>query len=88
MKLKNEIIELVSIEKPQTAYLLLEKICRETKSISSATIIQFLPSETIKIGRGHQCDLRISDISVSRYHSKIVYAKGQFRIDAPEAASA
>jgi FHA domain/RING-variant domain len=80
MKLNDQIIELVTIEKPQTAYLLLEKFCRETRTISSATIIQFLSGEIIKIGRGHQCDLRISDISVSRYHSKIVYEKGQFRI--------
>ena len=34
----------------------------------------------MKKGRGHQCDLRISDISVSRFHSFIKYDKGLFSI--------
>jgi predicted component of type VI protein secretion system len=80
MKLRSQYIELVTIEKPLAPYILLEKICRDTKSITSATLIQFLPGETVKIGRGHTCDLRISDISVSRFHSKIMYDKGQFKI--------
>jgi pSer/pThr/pTyr-binding forkhead associated (FHA) protein len=30
------------------------------------------------MGRGHQCDLRISDISVSRVHALLRYKEGQF----------
>lgn len=31
------------------------------------------PGETIKLGRGHQCEIRITDISVSREHAHIRY---------------
>ena len=36
--------------------------------------------QTLKIGRGHQCDLRISDISVSRVHSHLKFIDGKFLI--------
>jgi hypothetical protein len=31
-----------------------------------------------KVGRGTDVDIRITDISVSRYHAKIVLSKGEF----------
>jgi pSer/pThr/pTyr-binding forkhead associated (FHA) protein len=34
----------------------------------------------IKIGRGHQCEIRITDISVSRSHAQIVYKNDKFYI--------
>ena len=35
-------------------------------------------NEPIKMGRGHQCDLRVSDISVSRLHAYIKFENGGF----------
>ena len=35
-------------------------------------------SPVVKIGRGHQCHMRIPDISVSRIHAFIKYAQGKF----------
>lgn len=32
----------------------------------------------VKLGRGHQCEIRITDISVSRTHSEIRYEHGKF----------
>jgi len=34
----------------------------------------------VKMGRGHACDIRISDISVSRLHAYIKYQNGKFLI--------
>lgn len=34
-------------------------------------IIQSTPPEGIKLGRGHECEIRITDISVSRKHAMI-----------------
>lgn len=31
---------------------------------------------SVKIGRGHQCEIRLQDISVSRQHSEIKYSNG------------
>ena len=41
-------------------------------------MIPMVSEEPIKMGRGHQCDIRISDISVSRLHAYIKYENGQF----------
>ena len=34
-------------------------------------MIQNVPTEGIKLGRGHECEIRITDISVSRNHGLI-----------------
>lgn len=33
------------------------------------------------MGRGHDADIRITDISVSRFHALIKYSKGDFYIE-------
>jgi pSer/pThr/pTyr-binding forkhead associated (FHA) protein len=37
----------------------------------------------IKIGRGHDADIRVTDISVSRFHAKINYCdeKGEYFLE-------
>jgi len=34
-----------------------------------------------KVGRGHDSDIRVSDISVSRYHARIKYQEGKFLLE-------
>jgi hypothetical protein len=36
-------------------------------------MIQNVPFDGIKLGRGHECEIRITDISVSRNHASIKY---------------
>jgi pSer/pThr/pTyr-binding forkhead associated (FHA) protein len=36
--------------------------------------------EKIKLGRGHQCEIRITDISVSREHAHIKYENDRFLV--------
>lgn len=73
----NSIFELISIEKPSTPHIILEKLNDDQKSTSFVLIV---PEEgqVIKMGRGHQCDFRISDISVSRIHSHLKFEDGKF----------
>lgn len=71
---------LISINKPDVPYIILENVSRDKKISKGLYIVQLLPSDQIKLGRGHQCDLRISDISVSRLHAYIRFEKGQFML--------
>jgi len=34
-------------------------------------VIQNIPNDGIKLGRGHECEIRVTDISVSRNHARI-----------------
>ena len=43
-------------------------------------VIQNTPEEGIKIGRGHECEIRIHDISVSRKHAIVRSIKNEFYI--------
>jgi pSer/pThr/pTyr-binding forkhead associated (FHA) protein len=46
---------------------------KENSNIKSIHVISLMNNDDILIGRGHDCDVRVKDISVSRYHSKIKY---------------
>lgn len=71
------IFELINIEKPQTPHIILEKMSDDHKSSSFVLIVPEV-GQVIKMGRGHQCDFRISDISVSRIHAHLKFEDGKF----------
>lgn len=73
---------LVKYDKPQGDYLVLESLSQEKNTSRIIHIIR--PSgtkDTFKLGRGHESDLRINDISVSRCHAKIKLDKGKFMLE-------
>jgi pSer/pThr/pTyr-binding forkhead associated (FHA) protein len=43
-------------------------------------VIQNTPEAGIKLGRGHECEIRITDISVSRKHAYIKIQNNEFFI--------
>lgn len=71
--------ELITVTKPLSPYIILEKISDNYQSTSLSIIVP-QENQSIKLGRGHQCDLRISDISVSRVHAVLKFIKGKFLI--------
>eukprot|EP00831_Metopus_contortus_P001487 TRINITY_DN10533_c0_g1_i1.p1 TRINITY_DN10533_c0_g1~~TRINITY_DN10533_c0_g1_i1.p1 ORF type:complete len:129 (+),score=23.59 TRINITY_DN10533_c0_g1_i1:66-452(+) len=69
---------------PETgSFLLIESLIHEK---NTSRIIHILrPSETVshfKLGRGHESDVRISDISVSRVHASIKCLRNGYYIEA------
>ena len=68
--------DLIDIERPlNTNYIILESLnqIKENCNNKSIHVISLINNEDIFIGRGHDEDVRIKDISVSRYHSKLKY---------------
>jgi hypothetical protein len=67
--------ELIDLEKPLNSdYIVLESLnqMKENCNIKSIHVIQ-LTGEELTVGRGHESDVRINDISVSRSHAKLKY---------------
>ena len=70
----DKIYDLINIEKPNCDYIILESLnqMKHDSNIKSIHLIQ-LNDDFIIIGRGHFCDIRINDISVSRNHACLKY---------------
>ena len=68
--------ELISLEKPLGCdYIVLESLnqVKDNCNIKTIHVIQLNNDELI-IGRGHESDIRVNDISVSRNHAKLKYS--------------
>ena len=78
IKYNDEFHELITVEKPTCPYIMLERISPSDQKSSTLSLIVPTDHEPIRLGRGHQCDLRISDISVSRVHALMKYKDGRF----------
>lgn len=62
--------------------MVLESLNQEKNTSRIIHIIRPTPQkEVFKLGRGHESDLRINDISVSRCHAKIKLEKGKFMLE-------
>ena len=74
MSLEGRIFNLVEIENPaKGSFIRLETFCKDKYCARIVHILQ--PTSTkqqFKLGRGHDSDVKIADISVSRVHAQIV----------------
>uniref|UniRef100_A0A7S3KJL5 FHA domain-containing protein n=1 Tax=Euplotes crassus TaxID=5936 RepID=A0A7S3KJL5_EUPCR len=73
---------LVDLKRPSdkdTPYIILESLNSEKNSSRTIHIVTINTEKTaFSLGRGHDSDLRINDISVSRKHANIEYRDGKF----------
>jgi hypothetical protein len=65
--------ELVSYEEPPNDYLVLESVTLQNLKI--VHVIDMNHHKMVKIGRENDCDIKVTDISVSRYHAAIQKSK-------------
>mmetsp|Transcript_7354 Transcript_7354/g.5620 ORF Transcript_7354/g.5620 Transcript_7354/m.5620 type:complete len:118 (+) Transcript_7354:130-483(+) len=62
-------------------YMVLESIVPSNASNKTLHVINFSKIDRIKVGRSNDSDVRINDISVSRFHSQIQKtSKGHFYV--------
>ena len=73
-----EVYEFLAVQKPAKPYIIIEKLVPEVNFSSDISIISLEDQQEVKLGRGHLCDLRVSDISVSRFHAYIRFMEGNF----------
>jgi len=78
-------VQLVPTCRPNTPYMLLERIFYDkSKGVDNSKMLILLSishdNHQIRLGRGHDCDLRENDISVSRLHAFIKYKDSKFVI--------
>ena len=74
--------KLVEYEEQSGDYMVLESLNQEKNTSRIIHIIR--PSQqklVFKLGRGHESDLRINDISVSKCHAKIKLENGKFTLE-------
>jgi hypothetical protein len=69
--ISGNIVELIEIPKPPQNFIILESLCKDKNSNKGIHVLSFHSKKSIKLGRGHDCELRVSDISVSRIHAQI-----------------
>lgn len=82
-KFKDKIWSLVDIKKPSnedtSPYIILESLDIEKNSSRIIhTAIFSDRNKKFSLGRGHESDLRINDISVSRLHANLLYKNDSF----------
>jgi pSer/pThr/pTyr-binding forkhead associated (FHA) protein len=81
---KERIWNLVDLKRPEdkdTPYIILESLNSEKNSSRTIhTVVIKTEKRNFQIGRGHDSDLRINDISVSRKHASLEYRDDGFYI--------
>ena len=81
---RDDTFDLIDIERPTDKnYIILESLnqVKDNSNIKSIHVINLNnDNESISVGRGHESDVRINDISVSRSHAVLRYSKETGRL--------
>ena len=77
------VFDLIEIKRPANKnYIILESLNqkKDNNNLKSIHVISFDDEQKITLGRGHESDVRINDISVSRLHAALDFNNGRIRI--------
>jgi len=75
----NNYFDLIDSARPSENYIVLESLnqLKDNNNYKSIHVLTLKEDEKIIMGRGHDSDVRINDISVSRTHSCLMLSKGK-----------
>eukprot|EP01016_Furgasonia_blochmanni_P032622 TRINITY_DN3363_c0_g2_i1.p1 TRINITY_DN3363_c0_g2~~TRINITY_DN3363_c0_g2_i1.p1 ORF type:complete len:410 (-),score=67.99 TRINITY_DN3363_c0_g2_i1:132-1361(-) len=76
----NKELDILLFNSKSDKYIVLESLAKDCNP-NGIHIIDLTNKQSITIGRGHECDLRISDISVSRLHARLHLQKGKVYLE-------
>ncbi|SCN59487.1 FHA domain protein, putative [Plasmodium chabaudi adami] len=78
ISIQNKTLELYEIPKPELPYMIIELLNDKSKGFY---IVSLSNAKSARMGRGHDSDIRVNDISVSRFHALIKFFNGNFYIE-------
>nr|CEL75820.1 TPA: forkhead-aasociated domain-containing protein [Toxoplasma gondii VEG] len=86
---RGRVIELFEIPRPSFPYIILEPRSSHPSPSSPSPpalrrglhVVSLATRRTARLGRGHESDIRLSDISVSRLHALIKFSQGAFWLE-------
>jgi RING-variant domain/FHA domain len=81
IKVEENIYNLLSVTKPDNFFIVLESVNNTANSNKTINVIPFQDKKNIRLGRGHDSDIRLADISVSRNHANIKLTSGGLFLD-------
>jgi len=73
---------LVEVPWTQPPFIVLENMVRDSQQHATRGLhVISLAEKVLKIGRGHESDVRIADVSISRCHATIRFQRGHFILE-------
>lgn len=79
VQIAGSVRKLVEVNKPETPFIVLEESNREENS--GLHVVSLTEGSGFRLGRGHNCDIRVADISVSRVHAEVKLTNGEFYLE-------
>jgi hypothetical protein len=78
---KGKLYEILDFQNDFNSYLVIESLTLDKNNNKYLYVVNLdVPDNKIKVGRGHDCSLLLSDISVSRFHCSITIDKNTKKI--------
>jgi len=78
----NDRAPLVEVPWTQPPFIVLENMVRDSQQHATRGLhVISLAEKVLKLGRGHESDVRIADVSISRCHATIRFHRGQFLLE-------
>ncbi|CAE7682756.1 March7, partial [Symbiodinium pilosum] len=72
-------VPLVEVPRTTPPFIVLENLVRDSQQHATRGLhVISLAEKVLKLGRGHDSDVRIADVSISRCHAMIRYSQGNF----------